>query len=559
MIQQSVTCYLLTVLALCLQTASVIKFNLDGNEGLNSSAEYGHNTLTLSHFISIPPMLISSFHVSKPGQLPSWILHNFGKEAVVSPNSNNEFDLLNDGKYAFQNLSTTPKDFQSINCLFEFLANIVLDLSGKSHYPAVGAAWLSLHNVGYDDRIPCYYRIVYNHKAGIAPRYHKIATNLRTALIFCPKIEEKVCKTLLHSTPGNTVSGKIGLVNGVNGDTFLESEIFSVATKRDHSMTKADKAVCLVVPYSSSNDNRAVANKAILLEWIRHYSMLGFKVIIYDNHGDNYDSIFNNTVVNANEFDISYHPYTIRGLMVKGEQMKYDNEEWKKVTKTKKEVSAADESAMMRVIITDEDKMITLTHCRFEAKALYGIEDTLVVDADEFVYCPNEDTTLEAQKRGMERDISTYRSEGYNEFGWQRYTAANKAADSLECMLDRINRGISIFDCYASLRLSFAFPISRPKSFQIGFICPFTYHHGTCNLFDVGKKEHFDCKCKQASPHKFLLSNEKSMKAAKCALIHIVSNIQKLPIKPELPHVMETMQNESMSDMMTLTMSYSTK
>lgn len=40
------------------------------------------------------------------------------------------------------------------------------------------------------------------------------------------------------------------------------------------------------------------------------------------------------------------------------------------------------------IIRSDFDKRLTLTQCRYSAKQLYGIEEVLVVDFDEFLYCP---------------------------------------------------------------------------------------------------------------------------------------------------------------------------
>ena len=44
--------------------------------------------------------------------------------------------------------------------------------------------------------------------------------------------------------------------------------------------------------------------------------------------------------------------------------------------------------------IQNQDKTLTYTHCRFEAKTIYGLGTMLVVDADEFLNCPFAESTV---------------------------------------------------------------------------------------------------------------------------------------------------------------------
>jgi hypothetical protein len=78
--------------------------------------------------------------------------------------------------------------------------------------------------------------------------------------------------------------------------------------------------------------------------------------------------------------NVIYYNYTIRGLLDPSRKnIKYDNVE--RNGGDNKEIKARFESQ-------GHDKVLTLTHCRFEAKAMLGVEDVLVTDADEFIYCP---------------------------------------------------------------------------------------------------------------------------------------------------------------------------
>ena len=49
------------------------------------------------------------------------------------------------------------------------------------------------------------------------------------------------------------------------------------------------------------------------------------------------------------------------------------------------------------------DKTNTLTHCRFEAKAVYGIDHIIVADYDEFIFCPNVPVTSKAQMTKIQK------------------------------------------------------------------------------------------------------------------------------------------------------------
>ena len=49
--------------------------------------------------------------------------------------------------------------------------------------------------------------------------------------------------------------------------------------------------------------------------------------------------------------------------------------------------------------IAGHDKTLTLTQCRFEARALFGIDRVLVADFDEFLYCPVVGPTASEQAK----------------------------------------------------------------------------------------------------------------------------------------------------------------
>ena len=136
---------------------------------------------------------------------------------------------------------------------------------------------------------------------------------------------------------------------------------------------------CLAITYETSQERKREVNGALIFEWVRYYATLGFKVMVYDKNGANRNSIyFDKYGLSQNQhgrdwlWGVDYHPYTVLGLLISDNaNLKYDN------TNVKHDV-----------FFLDDDKTATLTHCRFEARTLYGSDNVLVADFDEFLYCP---------------------------------------------------------------------------------------------------------------------------------------------------------------------------
>ena len=161
----------------------------------------------------------------------------------------------------------------------------------------------------------------------------------------------------------------------------------------------------------------------MLLEWIRYHAQLGFKLLIYDRDGANEEHIYHSYYGAAQRIRIPkegklgtlhfsypliiscyyplstphsalvsdsppppplsvYHPYTIRGLLDPNRKgIRYDN------TDAGFDYNDTDPKRGS-FEAQGHDKVLTLTHCRFEAKAVYNIENVMVIDFDEFLHCP---------------------------------------------------------------------------------------------------------------------------------------------------------------------------
>lgn len=98
------------------------------------------------------------------------------------------------------------------------------------------------------------------------------------------------------------------------------------------------------------------------------------------------------------------------------------------------------------------DKVNTLTHCRFEAKAIFGIENMIVADFDEFLYCPIVPPTASAQSRYIHTVIQDNINSKYEQLTFPQYVVANKTSSTRDCLIDHVKTGKSIFTCFASFQ-----------------------------------------------------------------------------------------------------------
>lgn len=95
-----------------------------------------------------------------------------------------------------------------------------------------------------------------------------------------------------------------------NRDTNLDNE---------NVINISSIAVCSVLPYTSSDTNKIMVNKALLLEWVNYYSHLAMPVILYDRDGSNEKylrqiSRHERKLGNIKK-DIIYYDYTVKGLL----------------------------------------------------------------------------------------------------------------------------------------------------------------------------------------------------------------------------------------------------
>jgi hypothetical protein len=118
------------------------------------------------------------------------------------------------------------------------------------------------------------------------------------------------------------------------------------ALKRSHLTDEF--GICTVLPYSPLLASEIIAMKKIFVKWVEHHTKLGFRIFLYDH-----DALLQNLITSfSSEImqKLHYSNVTIYSSL----QDPFQSEN------------------LIRYY--DNDKVLTLTHCRFDARATYGIE-----------------------------------------------------------------------------------------------------------------------------------------------------------------------------------------
>ena len=351
------------------------------------------------------------------------------------------------------------------------------------------------------DGVDCWYRSLYDSwrpapRPATAPHYQAV-------FVTCPVPTEAACRRLQAVATG--VGNPAALLDLVTPTRTLRAPFHLRSTSTppptptappgtaltDHLRRPA--VACLVLPYSSSDAVKAATvNRALVAEWVAHHSALGFHVLVYDRRGASKHALYNASgpvggylrargLFTADDAAVTYHGYTVKGV-AEGDRhqarragaLAFDNNEMDGGVGGGgngggggggdggggghsgggggggRRVGAA-EAAMDA---TDDDKSLTLTHCRFEAKARLGAEAVLVADADEFLLCPSAGPTLPAQRDAVRRLLRASAAAGYDQILLQQVTAANRTDYLLPCLTHAVASGRPVFDCFAHTRHS---------------------------------------------------------------------------------------------------------
>ena len=81
---------------------------------------------------------------------------------------------------------------------------------------------------------------------------------------------------------------------------------------------------------------------------------------------------------------------------------------------------------------------MTLTQCRFEARA-NGYEQVIVVDADEFLYCPSVADSYARQSEYMHAAVGKFRDKyQIDQLAFAQYAPQNLTLSPKQCLYDKI-------------------------------------------------------------------------------------------------------------------------
>ena len=175
-------------------------------------------------------------------------------------------------------------------------------------------------------------------------------------------------------------------------------------------------------------------------------------------------------------------------------------------------------------LFIDLDKQHTFTHCRYEVKSVYNIDNVIIADSDEFLYCPPADTTSSAvtsknatkrtntameQQKSIHNLIQSQKLLGIEQITFNQLILSNRTDSIRDCIINNSYIGESILKCYSSYQYKLG--LNSMKSLHIGHNCPLTGSYSSCPYHNTSALSH-DCLCI-------------SEKSNTCSLIHLTTNI----------------------------------
>ena len=251
--------------------------------------------------------------------------------------------------------------------------------------------------------------------------------------------------------------------------------------------------------------------------FVSHYLSLGFKVIVYDRLG--FHSPFVKEFLINPLFD--YHPYTMLEIAwPQAIDLTSANNFDYKVYYAKEVKSASD--GHVRVAndarLQDRDKMMTFDHARIEYSVNKDIKGILFVDIDEFLFCPKQIASIDAQRAHIKQILNKlYDVEKIAELrvDVHPYSAARDTFTQIEnCFRNatmhvegismhrtptqQLSNDPALFKRLTALHRCFSGKSTSqmwPKSFDFRRKCPFHYNHWSCDGGKAGGRQ-LGCYCK---------------------------------------------------------------
>jgi hypothetical protein len=307
------------------------------------------------------------------------------------------------------------------------------------------------------------------------------------------------------------------LTSGIEWNLPFEIDLINSARKPRNE----ELGVCSIIPYVSSDDIKAEINGAMIYDYIRYYSQLGYKIMLFDRNGRHFNAIFSSKYAKRfdsssastssspgnSQFTLHYYNYTIlQALNGYPIDVRYEN----------------DIGLSPAVVYTDYDKRYTYTYCRFALKHLYGIENVVINDFDEFLYCPEGGSSLEKQRFFQKSYFQHLKKKGIEQLFMKQRVLISKEDDMKECLYKQLAytkdpsssqyMNASMFNCISSFQYSVRSFFD--KTLHFGHYCPYTHYHYASYL------RYFDC---YADTYLTATRKKRNYDVAGCSMIHLTT------------------------------------
>lgn len=464
--------------------------------------------LLKSLVIDAEALSITSLHFSSTNKAPQWVDYLLGSKSAFWAMDKETGDRtisnsLEEGRKMVMSTAAMPPIAHSPSCSFEFLGFVKLGtmapflLSNKHSRPSVGHATLNLQN----SKWLCYYRGTYDNwrsteQFGGPPNYWPV-------FIFCPspfapRDPDGSCGKLVSEMEVQE-NINASLTMKLDESTFWTVQFDIVNNPREVNLRKGrniraapDMAICSSMPYLSSVPSKRNSVSAIFFEWVRHYTNLDVRVVVYDATATQQKALTESRYSRKQRISnmasrrmmnrFEYHDYSILSLLYPAMKDKnYDNER----------------GANPTLLKMDDDHTYSLTHCRFDVQAKYGIKHVLVADFDEFLYCPAAESNAKAQAIFLKEYLDTAGQHDLDQLLLLQYGVSNKSTSSVADCVAREAAGHlnspSVFNCFASHVHSMHAHLH--KSIHLSKACPFSTDHHACTNTPGLKGEDYDCIC----------------------------------------------------------------
>jgi hypothetical protein len=464
----------------------------------NAQNRMAKNSKKFTRWQTVRPLLlqreslsITSIHFNPDRKISLWIDRTFGSRAhVVSIRNIHDtpFEELVNSTYTYAHLQKSeilPNEFEKFSrCSLEVLGYVRLNtasplLTKNRLKPMFGRGSIQFENYEWK----CYYRVTIGYYSEVW------TTGYWPVLFYCPSpIDSSAEKQCLKLDESGIHKYNLNFIISMQLSETIWTNKFEGALR--HAVYVANdrnklpnKALCIATPYATSDEEKMVANGAMLAEFVNYYSKLGFRVFLYDRGGSHREHLFDSDyIIKRNlTLDFEYFDYTIRGLL--------ENEAWS--NKYDNMIFEDDKFAIQKRDEQDLDKTLTLTHCRFELKSAYQIETVLILDYDEFLFVPGV-SSLSNLRQNMDKLINIAKLEGVEQSMFLQRWVAPKELPPRNCLMQQAKNGSSIFDCFGPYR--FLAGNMQEKSLHLKHACPVTDYHYACSHAGYN----YNCNCESA-------------------------------------------------------------